>query len=112
MGSQNFIINTHITYIMVNKHFIGYSLFSVLAVGLGVALIVTNVNGVSADVQDGPVCCSTSSSGNFDTNACSADIEQLQANGWTYNETQKKFIQNIQSRKFQICLGLDDCSRN
>ena len=85
---------------MVNKHFIGYSLFSVLAIGLGIALIVTNVNGVNAEVQDGPVCCS-SSSGSFDSNACAADIQQLQANGWIYNETQKSLYKMFKVANFK-----------
>ncbi len=90
---------------MVNKHFIGYSLFTVLSVGLLIALVVTNVNAAPAEpTQDGPVCCS-SSTGSFDTNACSSDIQQLQANGWTYNETEKSLYKMFKVANFKAAFA-------
>ena len=87
---------------MFNKHFVGYSLFTVLAVGLGIALIVTNVDGAPAQAPsaDSFVCCTTST-GSYETNSCSADIQDLEQNGWVYDSNAKTLYKQFKVANFK-----------
>merc|ERR1711976_412160 len=91
-GTSAFYILTK----MVNKHLLGYGAFGVVALGLAIALIATNVDAGAAP-KDGPVCCT---SGSFETNSCSADINSL-ANGWNYDDNEKALTKTFQVANFK-----------
>ena len=121
-----------------NKHVVGYSLFTVLAIGLGVTLIVTNVddNGFSDPIgnsiynnsiqfinqifvfkqnvtnvevtpaQQPPsaasfVCCTNSTGSYENANSCSADIQDLEQNGWVYDSNAETLYKQFEVANFK-----------